>query len=129
MGSIIWESNTIIRYLAAEYGAERLWPEQPLQRSYAERWMDWELATLQPDFIDLFWAHYRTPQSERKTESIERYLRRCSSHFNKLDQQLERQPYLAGESFSMGDIPCATSLFRYFEMGLEVEKPKYVLGW
>jgi glutathione S-transferase len=66
----IWESNTIIRYLSCTYGNGLLWDTDLLSRSRAERWMDWELATLQPDFIDLFWGYYRTPEKQRDTSII-----------------------------------------------------------
>ncbi|MGO2399891.1 MAG: glutathione S-transferase family protein, partial [Halomonas sp.] len=39
--SLLWESNTIIRYLAAQYGQGNLWVEQPAKRAQAEKWMDW----------------------------------------------------------------------------------------
>jgi glutathione S-transferase len=128
-GSIIWESNTILRYLAATYGADQFWPTDAFARSCAERWMDWELAKLQPDFIALFWGYYRTPVEAREQASIDAALQSCTRHFRQLDLQLEQGPYLAGDSFTMGDIPCAVCLYRYFEMGLAVERPPQVMQW
>jgi glutathione S-transferase len=125
----IWESNTIIRYLAASYGINTLWNESPISRTHAERWMDWELATLQPDYINLFWGYYRTPEKERDISKIEVLKSRCELHFQKLNKHLKLHQYVAGENFTMGDIPCATSLYRYFTMGMEVDQPKYVLSW
>ena len=46
--AVIWESNAIVRYLAAHYGAGALWPEDPGHRALADRWMDWQITTLQP---------------------------------------------------------------------------------
>jgi glutathione S-transferase len=125
----IWESNTIVRYLAARYGAGRLWADDPLARSLAERWMDWELATLQPDFMALFWGFFRTPERERDAVAIRRAARRCAAHFARLDAHLAKQPFLAGARFGMGDIPAATALHRYFEMGAGVPEPPHVRGW
>jgi glutathione S-transferase len=125
----IWESNTIIRYLSSVYGMKSLWIECPVLRTHAERWMDWEIATLQPDFIDLFWSYYRSPEMKRDTDKIANSQMRCELHLQKLNQHLHQQPYIAGEKFSMGDIPCATCLYRYFSMGLSVDKPKYILSW
>jgi len=127
--AIIWESNTIVRYLAASYAAGTLWSEDALQRSRAERWMDWELCNLHPDFIDLFWGYYRTPPESRNHQAIATAQQRCAQHFAQLDRQLESRPYLAGESFTMGDIPCAVCLYRYFHMGLGVDRPEHVLLW
>lgn len=127
--SIVWESNSIVRYLAAQYSAGTLWAEDALERSRAERWMDWELAKLQPDFIDLFWGYYRTPSESRNPVTIKAAQQSCAQHFQQLDRHLEYQPYLGGETFSMGDIPCGVCLYRYFEMGLAVAKPRFVMQW
>ena len=128
-GSVIWESNTIVRYLCAAYGGNLLWLDDPLQRSYADRWMDWELATLEPDFMGLFWGYYRKPESKRDYVQIEYSKSQCELHFKMLDNHLKENDFLAGEAFSMGDIPAATYLYRYFEMGVEVEKPSSVMAW
>ena len=125
----IWQSNTIIRYLFAEYGSNAYTPTTPIQQSYVERWMDWELATLQPDVIGLFWCFYRTPEVDRDATKIEFHREHCTNHFRQLDRQLETQLYLAGDNFSMADICCATSLYRYFEMGIGVDKPKNLMRW
>lgn len=127
--NVIWESNSIVRYLAAAYGADTLYRTDPAERSLAERWMDWELATLQPDFIDLFWGYYRTPEAQRDTPAIDRAAARCAGHFNILDAHLAGQDYLAGAVFGMGDIPAATALHRYFTMGLPTPALPHVRGW
>src|SRR5690606_22701182 len=57
----LWESNAIVRYLAARYGAGTLWAEDPAQRSEADRWMDWMVTTLLPDMTVVFWQLVRTP--------------------------------------------------------------------
>ncbi len=38
---VLWESNAIVRYLAARYGAGALWNETPAPRAQADKWMDW----------------------------------------------------------------------------------------
>lgn len=127
--AVVWESNTTLRYLAAKYDAGGLWPTDAFLRSLAERWMDWELATLQPDFIDLFWGFYRTPEQSRDAEAIADAARRCARDFESLDRRLRVSPYLGGERFTMGDIPCAVCLYRYFEMGFDVPRPEHVMQW
>ena len=39
-GFVLWESNAIVRYLAARHGSGTLWPEDLRERADAERWMD-----------------------------------------------------------------------------------------
>ena len=40
-GFVLWESNAIVRYLAAKHGAGTLWPTDLKQRADSDRWMDW----------------------------------------------------------------------------------------
>lgn len=128
-GDVIWESNTIVRYLGAKYSAGDMWPRDPYERSQAERWMDWELTRLQEDFIDLFWGFYRTPESARNMSAIDRARQRCAEHMQQLDRQLSGRDFIAGDRLSVGDISCAVCLYRYFNMGLEVERPAQVDAW
>ena len=127
--TVVWESNSIVRYLSATYGGGALWAVEPAERSLAERWMDWELATLQPDFLALFWGFFRTPVEQRNHAALESARSRCESHYRKLDSYLANQPYLAGATFTMADIPCATSLYRYFEMGVSVPFLPNLKAW
>lgn len=128
-GTVVWESHTVIRYLSARYGVGTFWVEDPAERSRADRWMDWVLASLQPDFMGLFWGVYRTPEDQHNPSMIRGYVARCAAHFQLLDRELATRPYLAGDSLTMGDIPAATCLFRYY--GLEIERPHlpHVEGW
>ena len=65
-GTVVWESQTILRYVAATYGRGRFWSDDPGERSLAERWMDWSQASLQADFLmGVFWGFYRTPEAQR----------------------------------------------------------------
>ncbi len=127
--AILCESNSIIRYLYAQHGTEESLPANHFQQARIERWMDWELASLQPAFVDLFWRFYRTPEENRDRHKIEASKAACENHFKQLDQHLSNQNYLAGNQFSMADICCATCLYRYFEMGATVEKPPNVIIW
>jgi glutathione S-transferase len=122
-GTIVWESHTILRYLAARHGRERFWADDPGERSASDRWMDWSLATLQPAFMDLFWAFFRTPEEERDWPFIGRALERCNALYALLDRELAGRPYLAGEQMTLADVPAGTSLFRFF--ALELERPAF----
>lgn len=126
---VFWESNTIVRYLAAAYGEDSLYQADSAARARAEAWMDWELCKLQPDFIELFWCYYRTPARQRDEARIEAAAARLQAHFRQLDRHLQQQPWLGGDKLSVGDIACGVCLYRYFEMGYAVERPEFVLRW
>ncbi|MAE96014.1 MAG: glutathione S-transferase [Deltaproteobacteria bacterium] len=126
---VVWESHAIVRYLAARHAVGTLWPEDPAARSEADRWMDWSQTTLQPDFMALFWGYYRTPESQRNEQRIAAAAQSCAAHFEKLDAHLAGRRFVAGDSFTMGDVPAGTALHRYFEMGYLVPEPPHVRAW
>lgn len=114
-GKAIWESHTILRYLADKYGSG-FRASDPFARSLEERWMDWMLATLQPDFLlGVFWSYYRTPTDKRQWESISQKIARCADHFQLIDQQLADQPFLCGDRLSLADIAVGVTCYRYYE--------------
>ena len=127
--AVVWESNTVMRYLGNRFEASALYPVDALQRSQVERWMDWELATLQPAFIDLFWGYYRTPPAARDGAAIEDAMLRCRRVFEALERRLVHCRFLAGDDFSLADIACGVCLYRYFNMGLEIEACARVGDW
>ncbi len=69
-GTVVWESNAVVRYLAARYGAGGLWPEDPGARSLADRWMDWQLSTAQPAMGPVFINLVRTPPERRDHAAV-----------------------------------------------------------
>jgi len=126
----VWESHTILRYLAARHGQDRFWSADPAARARIEGWMDWSQTALQPDFLmGVFWGFYRTPEDQRDWPAIRKSLARCARHFRLLDTILARQRYLVGNDFSLADIPAATSLYRYFELDIERPDVPNVATW
>jgi glutathione S-transferase len=128
-GVTVWESQAIVRYLAAKYGSGTLWCEDPAERSLADRWMDWAQATWQPDFMNLFWGYWRTPERERHLERIERARNACASHLAIADEHLAKHEFVAGRRFGMGDVPLGTALYRYFELGLPTPELPHARAW
>ena len=126
---VVWESHTIIRYLAAKYSPTVLWRERPNERSYVDRWIDWAGTRLQPDFMALFWGYYRQPEKERDENAIERARARCTHDYNLLNEHLHTSDFLYGNSLTLADIPAGATLYRYLTMGVDVIRPSKVMGW
>ena len=127
--AVIWESHTLLRYLANRFEAQDIYPREAYARSLVERWMDWGHTALQPAFMDLFWGYYRKPPEMRDADAIEDARQRCRHCFQALDMRLAEVPFLAGADFSLADIACGVSLYRYFNIGLDVEQPPQVMHW
>lgn len=115
----IWESQAILNYLAAKYGAADFWPESPAARSHMDRWVSWGLTTLQPNFMNVFWGFYRTPDEERNWPFIKRNLKALENDYQLLGQQIGKSGMIIGNDLSLADILIGASLYRYFEMDIK----------
>jgi glutathione S-transferase len=121
-GYTLWESNVIVRYLCAKYSPGELYPEGLQQRFDAERWMDWQQTTLNPAGRPAFIQLVRTPVEQRQPELIEQSRAATERLLVVLDAQLAKRAYLAGERFSMADIPVACEIHRWW--GLPLPRPQ-----
>ena len=70
-GYLLWESNTIVRYLAAKHRSSVLEPADLRTRANAGKWMDWQLAVAGPAITPVFWGLIRTPPEKRDHAAIE----------------------------------------------------------
>jgi glutathione S-transferase len=121
-GFVLWESHTIARYLAAKHGAGSLWPTDVRKRAEAERWMDWAF-TFQAAFRPVFWGLVRTPPEKRDIAAIEDGRKKCAELLGYFDAALSGRKYVAGDEFTVGDIPmgCHVQLW----MRLPIERPRH----
>ena len=120
-GFVLWESHSIVRYLAAKYGKGVLWPMDEHSRALANQWMDWAFS-FQANFRTVFWGLVRTPPEKRDLAAIEDARKKCAEMMGILDGALADRHYVAG-TFSMGDIPigCHAQLW----MRLAIERPRH----
>ncbi|HEY4134781.1 MAG TPA: glutathione S-transferase family protein [Alphaproteobacteria bacterium] len=116
----LWESNSIMRYLDEKYGGGVLMPTTPEGRAIANKWMDWQLATLYAPMYELFVAAVRTPPDERDVAAIAAAGDKAATMWKRVEASFGLGPYLAGE-FSLGDIPLGIAVNRWY--GIPVAKP------
>jgi glutathione S-transferase len=122
-GFLLWESNSIVRYLASKHGAGALEPADPHTRARAHQWMDWQLSVYGPAITPVFWGLIRTPAEQRDHKAIETGKVRTTAAVKILDAHFAKNAYAAGDAFSMGDIPIAVMSYRYRE--LVPERPAF----
>lgn len=115
-GYVLWESNSIVRYLTAKHAAGSLWPTDPASRGEAERWMDWQLSTIQGGMTTLFWGLIRTPPEKRDNAAIDAARPATAALWQRLDAHLANRAFVAGDAFTMGDIPVGCMAFRWMEL-------------
>ncbi len=121
-GFTLWESNTIVRYLAAKYGADTLWPQDPAPRALAEKWMDYQLGTLWVAFRAAFLGLVRTPPEKRDPDEIRTSLESTAEVLAVLDAHLASEDYVAGADLTVGDVALGSTVYRWLNM--EIERPE-----
>ncbi|MGQ0674505.1 MAG: glutathione S-transferase family protein [Rhodospirillales bacterium] len=128
-GFVLWESNAILRYLAAKHGAGGLWPADPKTRADADRWMDWQLSAVGPAITPVFMGLIRTPPEKRDHAAIEAGRKRTAELFGMLDAHLARRRFVAGDSLTVGDIPLGVMAYRWFNFPVERPEHKHARAW
>jgi glutathione S-transferase len=112
---VLWESNSIIRYLAMQYGAaSTLYPAEPKVRASADRWLDWALSTLQPAERPLFWGYIRTSAADRDVKQLAATASEVEKLWRVVDTHLKGRDYLEGNTFTLADLVIAAYARRWF---------------
>jgi glutathione S-transferase len=128
-GYVVWESNTIVRYLAGRYAQNGLLPGDPRARADAERWMDWTNSTLWPALLPLFRAFMRTLAHERDPARIEEQRVAALAVMRILDAHLAGRDYVGGAAFTVGDIAAGCAAWRWFALPIEREDLPHLERW
>jgi glutathione S-transferase len=122
---VLWESNSIMRYLVLAYGPHSsLYPQAPKVRASADRWLDWTLSTLQPVDRPVFWSLVRTPVEKRDMIAIQKDADAEAAQLAILDAYLKTRRFIAGNDFTLADISLGCYVRRWF--GVEgITKPSF----
>lgn len=126
---VLWESNAIVRYLAATYGAGHLLPRDPVERAIADQWMDWQQTTLLDDMRTVFWQLVRTPEAKRDAAAIATATTNLQELWSRLDRHLSTRRWVAENRFTMGDVPVGAMCHRYHALGVERVPLPHLEAW
>ena len=92
-GFLLWESNSIVRYLAAKHRAGVLEPADSARAGARQAWMDWQLSVLGPAITPCFWGLIRTPPEKRNHAAIEESKKKTTEAIAILDAELAKSAY------------------------------------
>lgn len=118
-GLVLWESNVIVRYLAAKHAPDKLIPSDIGERARAEMWMDWQQTTILPCITPVFWGLIRTPEAERNHAAIEAGANGFRDAIAILDRHLDGQTYIMGDSLTVADFPLGCVAYRWYALPVE----------
>ena len=128
-GFELWESNVIVRYLAAAYGNGRLYPQDLRQRFDAERWMDWQQTTMNGAGRDAFVQLFRTPEGQRNMQLVDKSVAAMEPLWDIVDARLARTGWMAGGAITIADIPIACEMHRWRGLPLTHPRRPHLEAW
>jgi glutathione S-transferase len=124
-GTIIWESNVIVRYLATRHGRTDLLPSDPRQRASIEQWMDWQASDFNNSWRVVFQALVRKNPAFQDPVAIANSVQLFTSMVGIVDAQLGfTGAYIACERFTAADIAIGLAIHRWFST--PIPRPSFV---
>ncbi|HVM80352.1 MAG TPA: glutathione S-transferase family protein [Stellaceae bacterium] len=128
--AVIWESNTILRYLAATRGFPKLHPADPVERTHVERWMDWQISALAQPMATLLFGYYRMKPEQRDTGALEAAHRRCADLWKILEGHMRHgKAYIAGNDLTLADICMGIFIHRWYNYPVERPETPHLRAW
>lgn len=121
----VWESNTILRYLCNKH-PNPLYPADAAARSQVERWMDWQLASLNGPYLAIF-RDAKKPEAERGPS--------WSKDAEELGQQLQilegalKGAWLAGGAITLADICLGPIIHRCLDFPIGLPALDRLKAW
>ena len=117
---VLWESNTICRYLAGQARREDLLPSAPAERARVEQWMDWQATDLNSAWRYAFMALVRRSPAHQDSTAIAASVAEWNRLMGIADAQLARTgAFIAGEAFTLADVVVGLSTHRWFMAPIE----------
>ena len=124
---VVWESNTILRYLANKLGATKLYPADRLARSQVERWMDWQLASLNGPYLGVF--KDATKPAAARAASWAGDSKALTAQLEILEKGTAGKPWLAGAEITLADICLGPIIHRCLDFPIELPALPGIRAW
>ncbi len=126
---VLWESNTIVRYLAAVHDSGGLYPADPGMRAEAEKWMDWQLTTPYADINYIFWGMVRNSPAHQDPQRQSEAIGHLDGYWAIVDRALAGRDYLLGAQFTIADIPLGCLMWRWNNLQIPRVRFEHLEAW
>ncbi len=123
------ESNSIVRYLAMKYAPDLLYGGNIETFARASRWMDWDNNEVIPGQHSLVLHLVRLPNARREPAIARRAHADQVRLYQIVDRQLGQTAFIAGDSFTMGDIGIGIHCHRWHLYDLERPQMPNLVRW
>ena len=121
---IIWESNTILRYLATK-AKSALYPDDPAKRTHIERWMDWQLASLNNPYLAMFREAKLEP--EKRGADFAAQEKDFAAQLAILDKSMKK--WVAGDDITIADFCLGPIVYRCLRFPVELPELPNLQRW
>ncbi len=128
-GFILYESNAIVRFLAARDSPGGLWPRELRKSADVDRWMEWQSTSFTPAMRDIFWQLVRTPPEKRDAHAIEASRSECERLAAILDAHLAQSRHLTDNGFTAADIVVGCAAHRWLNLPTAREPRPHLQRW
>jgi glutathione S-transferase len=117
---VLWESNSICRYLARRSSHAAIYPQDGQARALVEQWMDWQATELNPAWRYAFYGlvrkhpvHQDAAQIRKSLDAWNACMRLLDAHFGAGGQ------FITGEFFTLADVVIGLSTHRWLMSPIE----------
>jgi glutathione S-transferase len=125
--TVIWESHTILRYLASKLGKTDLYPTDLAKRTEVERWMDWLLASVNYQYVQVF-KDSKKPEAERAA-TFAADAKELGAQLAIIDGALAGKSFLAGDKISLADLALGPVLHRCLDFPIDLPALPNLRAW
>lgn len=120
-GFILWESNSVARYIARKFGNGRLWPVDVQAQANQDLWMDWQQTTMIGP-VNVMFVPLVRGGGDGSPEAIDRGRKGAEQAMAMLDAWLKDNEQVSGKDFGVADCVLGPSVHRWYN--LPIERPK-----
>jgi glutathione S-transferase len=121
---IIWESNTILRYLATK-AKSALYPDDAARRTHVDRWMDWQLASLNNPYLAMFREAKLEPAKRGADFAAQE--KELGAQLSILDKSMKK--WVAGDEMTIADFCLGPIVHRCLRFPIELPELANLQRW
>lgn len=126
----LWESNSILRYMArTRPRGAAFYPTDPRAAADVERWMDWQLASINAPMTTVFFTYVRTPEAERDYAATAKARDAAEKLWAMVDARLQRHAFLCGDAPTLADIALGPYIHRWLNLPITRAEMPALTAW
>ncbi|MEM7670623.1 MAG: glutathione S-transferase family protein [Pseudomonadota bacterium] len=117
---VLYESQAILRYIAAKYGDANFWPDDVAVRAELDQWCEWIRSTFQPEFnYKIFWQKVRVGAADRDEAQIARDAEALKPMIQLLEDRIGQGAFMNGPELCWADMVVGHLLYRYYTVDFD----------